>query len=108
MSECILKENERIDDLDVNGFRIIQNPFCFCFGMDAVLLSNYVTVKKNAKVVDMCSGNGIIPLLLCAKKKGGHITGIEIQEHMADMARRSVRLNKVEENINIINADSKS
>ena len=101
-------KNERIDDLECNGFCIIQDPSFFCFGMDAVLLSNYVTVKKNAKVVDMCSGNGIIPLLLCAKKKGGHITGIEIQEHMADMARRSVILNKVEESIDIINADIKN
>ena len=94
-------ENERIDDLECNGFCIIQDPSFFCFGMDAVLLSNYVTVKKNAKVVDMCTGNGIIPLLLCAKKKGGHITGIEIQEHMADMATRSVKLNKAEDSIDI-------
>ena len=56
MSECILKENERIDDLDVNGFRIIQNPFCFCFGMDAVLLANFVKVSSKAKCIDIGTG----------------------------------------------------
>ncbi len=101
-------ENERIDDLECNGFCIIQDPSFFCFGMDAVLLSDFVTVKNRAKVVDLCTGNGIIPLLLTAKNKGEHVTGLEIQSHMADMAKRSVVLNESEKRIDIINGDVKN
>ena len=75
MSECILKENERIDDLDVNGFRIIQNPFCFCFGMDAVLLANFVKVSSKAKCIDIGTGTGVIPLISTAKNRGSIVEG---------------------------------
>ena len=100
-----LKENERIDDLECNGFCIIQNPSFFCFGMDAVLLANFAEIKRNAKVIDLGSGNGIIPILLAAKEKGKDFTGIELQDEIAEMANRSVRLNKIEDRCRILNAD---
>lgn len=102
-----LKEKERIDDLQRNGYQIIQNPEKFCFGMDAVLLSSFARVKPGAKVLDMGTGTGIIPILLEAKTKAGHLTGLEIQEESADMARRSVLLNHLEEKIDIITGDIK-
>lgn len=100
-----LKENERIDDLQRNGYRIIQNPAKFCFGMDAVLLSGFVRVKPGAKVLDLGTGTGIIPLLVEAKTQAAQISAIEIQEESADMARRSVQLNGLEDRINIVTGD---
>lgn len=100
-----IKENERIDDLQRNGYQIIQNPAKFCFGMDAVLLSGFVRVKPGAKVLDLGTGTGIIPLLVEAKTPAAHISAIEIQEESADMARRSVRLNGLESKIDIVTGD---
>ena len=97
-----LKENERIDDLQRNGYQIIQDPKRFCFGMDAVLLSGFARAKEGDKVLDMCTGTGIIPILMEAKTKASHLTGLEIQEDSADMARRSVLLNHLEEKIDIV------
>ena len=74
-----LKDNERIDDLQRNGYKIIQNEKKFCFGMDAVLLSGFATVKEGETVLDIGTGTGIIPILLKAKTKGSNFTGIEIQ-----------------------------
>lgn len=105
--ELKLKENERIDDLQRNGYRIIQNPQKFCFGMDAVLLSGFVRVKEGAQVLDLGTGTGIIPILLEAKTKAKHLTALEIQEESADMARRSVRLNGLEDKIDIVTGDIK-
>lgn len=102
-----LRENERIDDLQRNGYKIIQNPEKFCFGMDAVLLSGFVKVKPDANVLDMGTGTGIIPLLLEAKTQASHITALEIQDESADMARRSVRLNNLESKIDIVTGDIK-
>ena len=102
-----LRENERIDDLQRNGYKIIQNPSKFCFGMDAVLLSGFAQVKKDERALDLGSGTGIIPLLLSAKTEGIHFTGLEIQEESADMARRSVALNGLEEKIKIVTGDIK-
>lgn len=106
-SSIELKEKERIDDLQRNGYQIIQNPEKFCFGMDAVLLSGFARVKPGSKVLDMGTGTGIIPILLEAKTKAEHLTGLEIQEESADMARRSVLLNHLEEKIDIITGDIK-
>lgn len=102
-----LKENERIDDLQRNGYRIIQDPKRFCFGMDAVLLSGFAQVKDGAQVLDLGTGTGIIPLLLAAKTGAAHLAGLEIQEDSADMARRSVLLNGLEEKITIVTGDIK-
>ncbi len=100
-----IKEKERIDDLQRNGYQIIQDPEKFCFGMDAVLLSGFVRVRSGAKVLDMGTGTGIIPLLVEAKTQAAHISAIEIQEESADMARRSVRLNGLENRIDIVTGD---
>lgn len=102
-----LLENERIDDLQRNGYRIIQNPEKFCFGMDAVLLSGFANVKQQEKALDLGTGTGIIPILLKAKTKGAHFIGLEIQKESADMARRSVALNGLEKDIEIVTGDIK-
>jgi tRNA1Val (adenine37-N6)-methyltransferase len=101
------KENERIDDLQRNGYKIIQNPDKFCFGMDAVLLSGFARVNDGARVLDLGTGTGIIPILLEAKTKASHFCALEIQEESADMARRSVKLNGLEDKIDIITGDIK-
>ena len=105
--DIILKENERIDDLQRNGYCIIQDPDRFCFGMDAVLLSGFATAKDGARVLDLGTGTGIIPILLAAKTKAAHLTGLEVQADSADMAGRSVALNGLEEKINIVTGDIK-
>ncbi len=100
-----LLPGERIDDLQRNGYQIIQNPQKFCFGMDAVLLSGFARVKPGASCLDLGCGNGIIPLLLAAKTQGGQFTGLEIQPYSADLARRSVALNGLTERIQIVEGD---
>lgn len=107
LQEVSLKENERMDDLQRNHYRIIQNPDRFCFGMDAVLLSGFAKASEGDRVLDLGTGTGIIPLLLEAKTKAGHLTGLEIQKDSADMAARSVRLNGLEEKIEIVEGDIK-
>lgn len=103
-----LKDNERIDDLQRNGYKIIQNENKFCFGMDAVLLSGFALVKEGEKLLDIGTGTGIIPILLEAKSDGDHFTGLEIQEESADMAARSVKLNGLTDKIDIICGDIKN
>lgn len=102
-----LLENERLDELHRNGYYIIQNPKKFCFGMDAVLLSGFARVKKQETALDLGTGTGIIPILLEAKTQGAHFTGLEIQPESADMARRSVAYNHLEDKINIEIGDIK-
>lgn len=102
-----LKDHERFDDLQRNGYQIIQNKDKFCFGMDAVLLSGFVQVKDGERVLDLGTGTGIIPILLSAKTKGKHFTGLEIQAEMAEMAGRSVAHNHLEERIEIVTGDIK-
>ena len=102
-----LKENERLDELQRNGYQIIQNPEKFCFGMDAVLLSGFAKAKKGDLVLDMGTGTGIIPILMEAKTEAEHLTGLEIQEESADMARRSVAHNHLEQRVEIVNGDIK-
>ena len=105
----ILKENERIDDLQINNYKIIQNKKGFCFGIDSVLLANFASdIKQNSNVVDLGTGTGIISFLLLAKNNIKKITGIEIQEEVADMAKRSIELNNLENKFNIINCDVKN
>ena len=103
----LLREGERLDDLQRSNLQIIQNPAKFCFGMDAVLLSGFVTVKKGENVLDLGTGTGIIPILLSAKTQGSHFTGLEIQEEMAEMADRSVHLNKITDRVEICQGDLK-
>ena len=107
MNKVICGEDERIDDLQRNGYRIIQKKKGFCFGMDAVLLSGFAQVKEGEMAVDLGTGTGIIPILLEAKTKGRHFTGLEIQEEVAEMANRSVRLNQLEDRVDIVRGDIK-
>ena len=102
-----LLPGERIDELQRNGYRIIQNPERFCFGMDAVLLSGFARAKKQERCLDLGCGNGIIPILMEAKTEGKHFTGLEIQPESADMARRSVALNGLQDRIDIVEGDIK-
>lgn len=107
MQNKLVHEHERVDELQRNGYSIIQDPGRFCFGMDAVLLSGFANVKKGEKALDLGTGTGIIPILLEAKTKGEHFTGLEIQPESADMAARSVQLNHLEERISIVTGDIK-
>jgi tRNA1Val (adenine37-N6)-methyltransferase len=101
-----LKENERIDDLQYKGLKIIQNKKGFCFGIDAVLLSDFAkSIRANTIVVDMCSGTGVIPILLSSKTDAKTFYAVEIQKEVAEMARRSVIMNGLENKINVINND---
>lgn len=102
----LVRQGERVDDLQ-NGYYVIQNPEKFCFGMDAVLLSGFAKIKKGQRVLDMGTGTGIIPVLLRAKTPGEHFTGLEIQEECAEMARRSVTYNNLEQDIDIVCGDIK-
>lgn len=104
MTDHLIKENERLDDLQ-NGFYIIQDPEKFCFGMDAVLLSGFAKIKKGEAVLDMCTGTGIVPILLCSRTGEKNFTGMEIQKDCADMAERSVQYNHLEDRIQIIKGD---
>lgn len=101
------KPGERLDDLQVNGYEIIQHPGRFCFGMDAVLLANFARVKKHERALDLGTGTGIIPILLTAKTEGESFVGLEIQKESADMARRSVAHNHLEEKVEIVTGDMK-
>lgn len=104
--EQLLPE-ERLDDLHRNGYKIIQHKGKFCFGVDAVLLSDFAHVKEDERALDLGTGTGIIPILLEAKTKGKQFVGLEIQEESADMARRSVEYNNLQEKIEIVTGDIK-
>lgn len=101
------KPGERLDDLQIKGYEIIQSPGRFCFGMDAVLLSSFAKVKRGERALDLGTGTGILPILLEAKNEGSGYVGLEIQEESADMARRSVLHNKLEQKIEIVTGDIK-
>lgn len=101
----LIHEGERLDELQRNGYGIIQNPARFCFGMDAVLLSGFAKAKAGEKVLDLGTGTGIIPILMEAKTDAADFTALEIQEESADMARRSVAYNHLEDKIKVITGD---
>ena len=101
----LIHEGERVDDLQRNGYGIIQDPGRFCFGMDAVLLSGFARIRTGDRVCDLGTGTGIIPILLEAKTKASHLTGLELLPESADMARRSVEYNGLSEKIDIVEGD---
>lgn len=104
--EIKLKENERIDDLEFKNLKIIQNKDGFCFGIDSILLTDFAkNIKQNSKVIDLGTGTGIIPILLYGKTKNTKFVGVEIQPEVAEMANRSVKLNLLENNIEILNTN---
>lgn len=103
-----LKENERIDDLEYKGLKIIQNTEGFCFGIDSVLLSDFAKdIKRDSKVIDLGTGTGIIGILLCAKTEISQMIGVEIQKEVYDMAKRNIKLNKLEEKFTLMNINIK-
>ena len=106
-NEVVVKENESIDDLQLKGLKLIQKKDSFRFGVDAVLLSEFANIKKNFRVIDLCTGTGIVPFLILGKYEPKEIVGIEVQEEIAEMANRSTVLNNVEDKIKFINRDLK-
>ena len=102
-----IKDYERVDDLHRNGYMLIQDPKRFCFGVDAVLLSGFATAKKGDKVLDLGTGTGVIPILMSAKTNAEHFLALEIQPESAEMAKRSVMLNDLQDKIDIIEGDIK-
>ena len=103
----IINANETLDDLQLNGIFVLQKKEAFRFGVDAVLLANFANIKKGARVIDLCSGTGIVPFILAGKTLAAHITGLEIQNEMVEMANRSLRYNRLEDKIDFINGDLK-
>lgn len=101
----LVREDETLDDLQLKGMYIIQKKDAFRFGVDAVLLANYAKIKKGMRVIDLCSGTGIIPIIIGAKTEASNITGMEIQEEMVDMANRSAEYNGVSDKIQFIHGD---
>lgn len=103
-----LNEKERIDDLEYQGLKIIQNTEDFCFGMDSILLSNFASdVKKGSHIIDLGTGTGIIGILLCAKTELSKVVGVEIQTEVYEMAKRSIALNHLEEKFTLIHTNIK-
>lgn len=102
--EVILQNSERFDDLLTNNLKIIQSEEVFSFSMDAVLLARFCSVPSKGKILDLCSGNGAIALLLSTRTKV-KIIGLEIQDRLFDMARRSVQSNDLTEQIEMVHGD---
>ena len=99
-----LKENEVLEDLQFNGLQIIQNKNLYRFTTDAVLLANFAKAKPTDRVVDLCSGSGVVGILLQAKTNCNHMVLVELQQNLADISKRSVQYNHLEKNIEVINA----
>lgn len=102
-----LKDDETLDDLQLKGLRLIQKKEGFRFGVDAVLLANFAKVKRGMRVIDLCTGTGIIPFIIAGKTEASSITGIEIQEEFVEMANRSVKINDLGDRVSFINGDLK-
>ena len=99
--EVNLKEDERIDDLEYKGLKIIQNKKWFCFGIDSVLLSDFAKeIKDGSTILDLGSGTGIISILLSKKINAKKITGVEIQKEVYEMSKKSIILNNLK-NVNV-------
>jgi len=103
-----LRDDETLDDLNLKGIHVIQKKNAFRFGVDAVLLANFAKVKRDAKVVDLCTGTGIIPFILAGKTSASNIIGVEIQEEFVEMASRSAVYNGLQDRIKFISGDLKN
>jgi len=106
-AQALVGPGERLDDLELLGIRILQKPGDFCFGSDAVMLADFARIRPGCKAVDLGTGTGVIPLLLCTRREPAQVTGVEIREDMADMARRSVLLAGMEDRIEVLTLDLK-
>lgn len=108
MIEVELNENERLDELGINNLKIIQNKEYFCFGTDSVLLANFVkSENSNNVILDLCSGSGVIPIILSAKKKYKKIFGVELQKEMYELFEKNITFNELNERIVSLNSDIK-
>lgn len=105
--KLLIKENETLDDLQLDDLFVIQKRSGFRFGVDAVLLANFANIKRNDNILDLCSGTGIVPFIIAGKRKFNKIVGIEIQEDMVDMAKRTAVYNELDEKIKFIAGDLK-
>ncbi|WP_052447473.1 tRNA1(Val) (adenine(37)-N6)-methyltransferase [Clostridium polynesiense] len=105
--DSLVREEETLDDLQLKGIRIIQKKEAFRFGVDAVLLANFAKVKNKHRVIDMCTGTGIVPFIIAGKTEAESITGIEIQKEMVEMAQRSTELNHLNDRMKFIHGDIK-
>ena len=103
----LVREDETLDDLQLNGINIIQKKKAFRFGIDAVLLANYANVKNNHTVIDLCTGTGIVPFIIAGKTKAKKVLGIEIQDEFVEMAHRSVEINNLQDRVDFMCADLK-
>lgn len=103
----LVREDETLDDLQLNGINIIQKKKAFRFGIDAVLLANYANVKNNHTVIDLCTGTGIVPFIIAGKTKAKKVLGIEIQDEFVEMANRSVEINNLQDRVDFMCADLK-
>lgn len=102
-----LREDERLDDLQRKGYKIIQNTKIFCYGIDAVLLADFAKMSEKDNAIDLGTGNGIIPMLMEARYGGTHFVGLEIQDINVEMARRSVQMNGLTGKVDIVQGDIK-
>ena len=107
MTKSILKEGERIDQLFSTDVKIIQNRDVFSYSIDSVLLSRFPKIPSRGLIVDLCSGNGAVGLFASTRTKAP-ILEVEIQERLADMAERSIQLNQLEDQVQMINDDLKN
>lgn len=102
---ALLRDGERLDDLQLAGNFIISHPDKYCFSSDSVMLANMVKANSKSKVVDLCCGGGIIAILIALKTNCNNILGVELQPDMSDMAERSVKINNLENRVNILCED---
>jgi len=103
-----MEKEERIDDLQLQGLKMIQNPEWFCYGVDSVLLSNFASeIRQGDKIMDLGCGNGILELLFAAKSRVKKIIGVEVQEEVAKLAQRNITLNNLEKRVEILHANVK-
>lgn len=107
MCDVKIYEDESVDDLQLNGLKLIQKEKSFRFGVDAVLLSDFANVKSKFRVIDLCTGTGIVPFLIFGKYNPKEIVGLEIQDDMVEMANRSTILNNVSDKIKFVLRDLK-
>lgn len=105
--EKYIREDETLDDLQLKGLHLIQKKNAFRFGIDAVLLANFAEVKRKHRVIDLCTGTGIVPLIIEGKKEPKNILGIEIQDEFVEMANRSAKINNISEKVTFLQGDLK-
>lgn len=100
----LIKEEERLDDLQFKNLFLIQNPKKYCFTSDAVALANFCKCERNGVIVDLCSGSGVVGILALKKTQAKKVILVEVQQELADMAERSVQYNKLEESVVVVNS----